>query len=915
MHVFKDWFKRDTQPQPAGQTALQAPPVRSNSPCLTLRIDSQGRVFELSGSLSERLRSLSAQGTPLDQLLYGQSRYLVADLAAFEQQMLDLSFSTRDGSILHTRGWIQSEGQGWSLQAFEVGDFIARLQACEQRLQVFSQVSELAQEIRSGERLDLARYAPQWLASLGQTLRAGCIALALPDAQRSGWQIVAQHADAMSPTFWEVGQQLPRELQTYRGAQPVQWLRGEQDSFDWHAGDSVWLVPYLDHQGVRAWLLCSPYLAHQSMPELNTRDWMDLVAHVAAPLVQRLDEQVRRSHGERDDILQDLLGTGWWEYLPRSGAFLMAGNLAQRFAVDPQTSVTLADWLDLLAPADRDEFRIRLADAETVGKPFEQVLRLRDHDKGLCWFRIHARVSNAGGQRRIVGAVQDVDDMKQHELEADAATARLTNLVASAPALIYVHRYEEGAFVPEFCSESTSTLLGYSVEDFTRVSMADFIHPDDRDIYFARTRRLLSEGAANCRYRLADRDGVYHWMQDEAKLLRDERGIPVEAVGLCLDVTDSELAAERIRESEERYRILVEDSPAIICRYRPDLTLTYANRPLAQYLNIPQDRLLGSSLAPYLSIQELAQLQDRHRQLTPAEPLCTALVRMDLPGRDHAWWVLAERGVFDENGQLLEIHAVGRDDTELQKARQMLNQSAKMAVLGEMATGLAHEVNQPLNVMRIALSNTNKSIDNGTATPDYLKNKLGRIEQQIDRAAKIVNHMRIFGRRSEVEGELFSPDEAVEGALTLIREGELSKDIDLSISLGGSPQVKGHGDQLEQVVINLLVNAKDALLSKRDKEPGFEPRIWVTSDHGDGRVVLLVRDNGGGIDPLLIDRVFDPFFTTKPVGKGTGLGLSVSYGLVNQMGGKLSVTNEDGGACFRIELPIADLSAVDKDTQ
>lgn len=906
MQVFKDWFKRDPETPLAVEEAAAPAPVSANSPCLNLSIDALGRVFEVSGSLSYRLPIAVSQVLPLEQLLHGQSRYLATDLAAFVQQTLDLSFVTRDGSILHTRGWLKAEQQGWSLQAFEVGDFLARLHACEQRLQAFSQISNVAQSVRGAERVEFPWHAQEWLGAMAQALRLACVALALPDASRGGWQIVGHYRDAQTPVFWADGQHLPRELQQYPGDQPVQWLRGGADATEWHAADSVWLVPYADYQGIRAWLLCSPYIAHQSMPELNTRDWLDLFAYVAAPLLQRLDEQARKVHGERLDILQNLLGTGWWEYMPRSGAFLLAPSLMQRFGFDARSPATLADWLELLSPADRDEFRIRLGDAELSGRAFEQVVRLRDADDAQCWFRIHTRILNANGRRRIVGAVLDINDMKLKEVEADAATTRLKSLVASAPALIYVNRYEEGAFVPVFCSDSSSALLGWTLEDFVQRSMADFIHPDDRDIYFAHIRTLLSQGAASCRYRLIDRDGRYHWLQDEAKLLRDERGIPVEAVGLCLDVTDAAQAAERVRESEERYRILVEDSPAIICRYRPDLTLVYANRPLAQYLGIRQDNLPGTSLATYLSAQEMSQFRERHRQLTPDEPVTTALVRMDLPGREHIWWVLAERGVFDERGKLLEIQAFGRDDTELQKARQMLNQSAKMAVLGEMATGLAHEINQPLNVMRIALTNTLKGVENGSANPDYLKNKLGRIEQQITRAAKIVNHMRIFGRRSEVEGDLFSPDEAVEGALTLIREGELAGNIELILDLCGSPQVRGHADQLEQVIINLLVNAKDASLSAREKNPELEPRIVVHSEVSEGMVIVRVQDNAGGIDPLLLDRVFDPFFTTKPVGKGTGLGLSVSYGLVNQMGGKLSVSNQESGACFRIELPVAE---------
>lgn len=105
-------------------------------------------------------------------------------------------------------------------------------------------------------------------------------------------------------------------------------------------------------------------------------------------------------------------------------------------------------------------------------------------------------------------------------------------------------------------------------------------------------------------------------------------------------------------------------------------------------------------------------------------------------------------------------------------------------------------------------------------------------------------------------------------------------------------------------MINLLVNARDALLGRREQDPDWRPWIAVRTEHDPQRMRLLVEDNAGGIDPRLLGRIFEPFFTTKPVGVGTGLGLSVSYGIVENMGGRLSVSNTDAGACFCIELPL-----------
>ena len=343
----------------------------------------------------------------------------------------------------------------------------------------------------------------------------------------------------------------------------------------------------------------------------------------------------------------------------------------------------------------------------------------------------------------------------------------------------------------------------------------------------------------------------------------------------------------------------------MICRYRPDLTLTFGNRPLATYLECSPEDLPGVNLGSWMSAQQRESFLQRLSQLSPEFPVSTAEINLQLPGREHAWWVWSDRGVFDEEGRLLEIQAVGRDNTEVRRAQQQLTQSAKMATLGEMATGLAHEINQPLNVMRMAIVNVLKRLDNGNLQIDYLTDKLNRIDTQVQRAARVVDHMRVFGRRSEIEQHPFNPAQAIEGTLSLLAEGMRGKGVELRVSESGfSVQVRGHVDQLEQVLINLMVNARDALLGKCESDQQFKPWIALYAERDQHAVRLWVEDNGGGIDPRLLERIFEPFFTTKPVGVGTGLGLSVSYGIVQNMGGTLSVSNSTEGARFCIELPI-----------
>jgi PAS domain S-box-containing protein len=750
------------------------------------------------------------------------------------------------------------------------------------------------------------------LQVIAQRWHIPCLALALLDDEEQGWQIYQQYRAHDAPILWHDGQRLGTPLDSLNGAVPqrigahhgldehsrVQALFGSAEGF---------AVPYSDERGVVAWLLFGFYPVDSAAPYLTERDWMTLVGALAGPLLGRLREQQHHLQLERIESLQTLLGTGWWEILAGDKHIQLAPALAAALSVNPG-GLPLENWLAQIHPADREELRSRLQALQQHGEALTLSVRLHGGDPAQAptWYRVQGQVIGNAEQRRLVGFMLDISDIQNQQQRAAAAHARLDNLIASSPAVIYVQRYHEGALIPAFFSASLQPLLGWSLEDCGNSALIDMIHPDDRDLYFARSRQLLREGSVRARYRLRDRHGEYHWLLDEAKLLRNDLGLPVEAVGLWLDVTEATLAAEQVKKSEERYRILVEDSPAMICRYRPDLILTFGNRPLATYLECTPEELPGVDLGSWMSEEQRAAFVQRLGSLTAEHPVSTAEISLQLPGREHAWWVWSDRGVFDEHGQLIEVQAVGRDNTEVRRSQQQLTQSAKMATLGEMATGLAHEINQPLNVMRMAIVNVLKRLGNGDVQIDYLTDKLNRIDAQVQRAAKVVDHMRVFGRRSEIEQQLFNPASAIEGTLSLLAEGMRGKGVDLRISeTGFEVQVRGYVDQIEQVLINLMVNARDALLGKREKDSSFKPWISIYAERDEQYVRLWVEDNGGGIDPRLLERIFEPFFTTKPIGVGTGLGLSVSYGIIDNMGGRLSVRNSVEGARFCIELPIA----------
>ncbi len=876
---------------------------------LQMQLNAEGRVVQLSGPL----RHLLAQQPPraqaphlLDFLLPHSCLVIEGAPTHWQGQTLDLDFYSLSGPPLHLRGWVQPLAEAWLLQLLDIGDLLLERRQSRNREQCQVLAMQIAEQLRLCSLTRLPDVLGDQLQCLTMRFQIPCIALALLDEQEQGWQIHQHYGAFDAPQLWQNGQRLGTGLDSLSGSAPQHLTLREhprlQDTF---GNTDGFAVPYHDAHGVVAWLLCGFYTAPQRAPDVTERDWLQITAALASPLLERLREHRHHLQLERLESLQALLGTGWWEVFSDSDEVQLAPSLAT--ALNLQMRLSVQGWLDQVYPADREELRMRLQDLQASGVPLLMCVRLFRPDDAPepVWYRLQGQALGVGKNRRLVGFMLDISDIKNQQQSAAAAHARLDNLIASSPAVIYVQRYDEGALQPVFFSDSLLPLLGWTLADCAPGTLVERVHPDDRPQYFERTRQLLREGSVRARYRLRDSRGDYHWLLDEAKLLRDDLGLPVEAVGLWLDVTEATLATEQVRQSEERYRILVEDSPAMICRYQPDLTLTFGNRPLATYLELSSEQLPGVNLGSWMSPEQRDAFTQRLSQLSPEFPVSTAEINLQLPGREHAWWVWSDRGVFDEQGRLLEVQAVGRDNTEVRRSQQQLTQSAKMATLGEMATGLAHEINQPLNVMRMAIVNVLKRLANGDVQVDYLIDKLTRIDTQVQRAARVVDHMRVFGRRSEIEQQPFNPAQAIEGTLSLLSEGMRGKGIDLRISeTGFDVQVRGYVDQLEQVLINLMVNARDALLGKRETQPGFKPWISLYAEQDAHSVRLWVEDNGGGIDRRLLERIFEPFFTTKAVGVGTGLGLSVSYGIVENMGGKLSVRNSTEGARFCIELPI-----------
>jgi C4-dicarboxylate-specific signal transduction histidine kinase len=241
-------------------------------------------------------------------------------------------------------------------------------------------------------------------------------------------------------------------------------------------------------------------------------------------------------------------------------------------------------------------------------------------------------------------------------------------------------------------------------------------------------------------------------------------------------------------------------------------------------------------------------------------------------------------------------------EKELREKQEQLVQAGKLATLGELTTGVAHELNNPLNNIGLFVGNAIDLMELGNADRNRILLELGNAMQQVRKASDIISHLRAFGRSAPFSREPVAINEVIRRALSLMQEQLRLRQIDVQMKLSLSdPVVIGNAIQLEQVFINLLTNARDALVTSRRRV------IYIESEETSDVVELAFSDTGAGVPEGFEQRIFDPFFTTKEVGRGTGLGLSITYGIINEHHGRIVVAKKGlgEGATFLIQLPLA----------
>ena len=399
------------------------------------------------------------------------------------------------------------------------------------------------------------------------------------------------------------------------------------------------------------------------------------------------------------------------------------------------------------------------------------------------------------------------------------------------------------------------------------------------------------------------KDGTTHYFLNLATPITDKSGDIVGVMEMATDVTDLRRLESELRYSEEKYRLFFNNDPnAIFVFDHQTCEILDANDRAVSEYGYEKSELVGRS---FLEVTDPAD-QARVREFLERQG--GVLPRVHQLRKDGGITIVNMRAAYGEHMGRRAVIAATADISETLKTEQQLVQAAKMATLGEMSAGVAHELNQPLSVIATAGNILAKYLrPDRVPDPEVLAQVAQELTDQVGRCSRIINHLREFGRKSEVERTKINLIDPIQGVFQLLGQQLRVHDIEVDADLPGNlPLVWGDANRLEQVFINLLMNARDAIEERRKSEPDLRGLITVRAADGDGRVLVTVSDNGPGVPDDLADRIFEPFFTTKEVGKGTGLGLSISYGIVRDYHGDISVApRQGGGTSFTVSLPAA----------
>jgi PAS domain S-box-containing protein len=499
----------------------------------------------------------------------------------------------------------------------------------------------------------------------------------------------------------------------------------------------------------------------------------------------------------------------------------------------------------------------------------------------------------------MLGIVQDISDRKKAEEALREGEERYRRLVNAVTAYTYSVEINDGQAVSTSHSLGCLSITGYSPEDYDADPYLwhSMIYSGDRLMVDNSIRDMLKgREVSPFEHRLVRRDGKVVWVRNTMVPHRDERGQVIRYDGLIEDITERKEAEKALQDSRAKYAAIVEgfDGFIYICAENNDIL--FMNERLIEQIGYD------------------ATGQKCYRAIHGFENVCPWCEHQRIDGnrtmrgelhnpKDNRWYYTVSTPVHNQDGGISKIIMV-QDITDKRENELRLIMSERLAALGLMASGIAHEINNPLASIAACAEGLLNRIRKGQLSQELFENYLKIINEEVIRCKSITTSMLSFVRKTPYEKKDVDIHSVIEKVLELIGFQGRLREVKVVKNFEGPLIVRASEGELKQVFLSVIVNALDAMddTGSLTIGTGVVPHDHFSEDEGD--VFIKVTDTGPGIPAENVDKIFDPFYTTRTGKGGTGLGLSIAHKIIKDHNGSISVTSEKGkGTSFTITLP------------
>jgi PAS domain S-box-containing protein len=500
---------------------------------------------------------------------------------------------------------------------------------------------------------------------------------------------------------------------------------------------------------------------------------------------------------------------------------------------------------------------------------------------------------------------RDLHELRRTEAALRASEERFRAFMENSPAVAFI-KDAQGRYV--YGNRAWAERLGKAPEEILGKTDAELWPDQTARLFRDSDRRVLTGGDVLQAIESAPLpSGETRWWKVFKFPMRDPRGQALVG-GVVVDITEQKRAEEALRDSEQRYRLLAENSSDVISRHDLAGSLLYISPTSQALFGRPPKDLLGRSAFEFVHPDDIERVGQAYRRLLGGAETVTIACRALAPDGSYRWVESAARRLHaPQAGSPDELLVATRDISDRVCLEEKLRQAEKLEAVGQLAGGVAHDFNNMLAVILGCSDLALRALPPGSETHELLR----QIHDAGGRAAHLTRQLLFFARKHQVRPTVFDLN-AVVAPLERILRRLINEDITLVTRLAEVPcPVCADRGQLELALVNLAVNARDAMPGGGTLEI-TTAALTRDDDRRGGRapgryVRLSVRDTGHGMDEETRARIFEPFFTTKEVGKGTGLGLATVYGVVAQSGGFIDVESQVGrGSAFHVYVPAAE---------